>query len=292
MGRGQGGAAAWGCAAQLDVLADVQRTGHSVTRAEAWAGLLAEQGRRGRAWRAPYAARELMRRPPRGAVVALSGLDGAGKSTQAAQLAESLQSLGYDTVVQWQRVSYDPSLDRITAPVRAVLMKLPRPAAAPSRPSDCAEELPPDRLAAQALRQRFAFIGATWVGVVAGRHAWQVRRQTREQMHRGRIVIRDRYELDAVVQLREQYGDSLDVSRQVRLVRLLTPRPVAAWFLDVSADEAWRRKPHEFDPVQLVGQRSRYLTELSAIGVERLDGEQPPDLIAEQLLNEVWRRLR
>src|SRR5204863_9429970 len=61
------------------------------------------------------ALRRLMRRP---AIVALSGLDGAGKSFQAARLAEELEQLGLDAAVVWPaatNVLYqaNPALKRV-----------------------------------------------------------------------------------------------------------------------------------------------------------------------------------
>lgn len=285
-------AAAWCCAAQLEVLEDVHRKARAVTWKEAWGGLVAEQKRRGqRVSATPYAARQLLRRPRRGAVVALSGLDGAGKSTQALQLAQSLEALGYDPVIAWKRVTYDPSLDRITAPVRAVLMRSRRSGVpTPSGPLTLSV-LPADRQATQALRHRFPWIGVGWVGLVALRHSWRVRRETLAHVRRGRVVIQDRYELDSVVQLRERYGGVLDLTPHLRLVRLLTPHPLAAYFLDVSAAEAWRRKPDEFDQEQLARQRMRYRAELAPVGVECIDGELPASKVAERILLDVWRRL-
>ena len=287
-------AAAWGCVPQLEVLADLHRGRRAVTRYEAWQGCRAEQKIRGRQGvRAfAHALRDVAGRPRIGAVIALSGLDGAGKSTQAVRLADSLEALGYEAFVGWQRVTYDPSLDRLTAPVRALLNRF-RPSAesSPATPPTPVE-LPPDRQATRALRERFPAVGFVWVTIVALRHTWQVRRLTRQQTRQGRIVIRDRYEIDTVVQLREKYGATIDVRWHVRLVHLLSPRPLAAYFLDVSAAEAWRRKPDEFDPEQLKRHRDRYLAELPGLGVERLDGEQPADEISERVLLEVWRLLK
>ena len=59
-------------------------------------------------------------------VVALSGLDGSGKSTQARLLVAALQDAGLDAVVLWDRISYSDALLRLTTPLRAVLRLLPR----------------------------------------------------------------------------------------------------------------------------------------------------------------------
>lgn len=287
-------AKAWGCVPQIEVLADAHRRNRPVTRYEAWRGCRAEQTIRGRHGvnALAHALHEVARRPRAGAVVALSGLDGAGKSTQAVRLADSLEALGYEVFVGWQRVTYDPSLDRLVAPVRLLLKRVRRPEQGSPATVPTSSDLPPDRRATQALRERFPAVGFVWVAIVALRHTWQVRRLTRKQTRQGRIVIRDRYEIDTVVQLREKYGATIDVRWHVRLVHLLSPRPLAAYFLDVSAAEAWRRKPDEFTLEQLTRHRCRYLAELPRLGVERVDGEQPADEISERVLLEVWRLLK
>ena len=65
------------------------------------------QARCARAPRAGWPPRYL-RRPRRGAVVALSGLDGVGKSTQAETLRASLTKLGYEAVVVWVPIGNSP----------------------------------------------------------------------------------------------------------------------------------------------------------------------------------------
>ena len=62
-----------------------------------------------------------VRRVREAGVIALSGVDGAGKSTQAARLCDVLNAAGIDTVVEWHRLSHDRSLDRIARPVKRLL---------------------------------------------------------------------------------------------------------------------------------------------------------------------------
>src|SRR5439155_7587165 len=66
--------------------------------------------------------RRLPSRPRRGTLITLSGLDGAGKSSQATALRHALDRLGHDAVVEWSSLSqHPPLLHAITKAVRWVL---------------------------------------------------------------------------------------------------------------------------------------------------------------------------
>src|SRR5438128_9414244 len=60
-------------------------------------------------------------RPGRGHVVSLSGLDGAGKSSQAAALCDELERLGYEAVVVWTPLGANPLVDRVSLGARRAL---------------------------------------------------------------------------------------------------------------------------------------------------------------------------
>ena len=70
------------------------------------------------------AARDRARGRRRGAVVALSGLDGSGKSTQAAALADALERLGHAVAVEWTRVGGERTWERVPARARATALTL------------------------------------------------------------------------------------------------------------------------------------------------------------------------
>lgn len=66
-----------------------------------------------------------------GVLVTLSGLDGSGKSTQAAALASSLDALGHSVEVVWTNLGATRLLAAVAAPARAVLRAAGRGPAAP-----------------------------------------------------------------------------------------------------------------------------------------------------------------
>lgn len=231
---------------------------------------------------------------PRGVVVALSGIDGAGKSSQAAALADALVDLGHDAVVEWSRITYDPALRVIAAPLKRLLARweggrddLEGRAARP--PSAGGEPPRPGDLAASVLRARVPALNRVWAVLVALVHAAGQRRVLRPHLRAGRLVVRDRYVLDAAVQLAEAYH--VEDRLPAALMRRLCPEPAAAFWLDVEPGEAYRRKPEEYSVAQLAAHRPRYAAAHAMHGAVRVDASQPPDALAAQLAREVWRRL-
>ena len=54
----------------------------------------------------------------RGHVISFSGLDGAGKSSQAEALRETLEQLGFDPVVRWTKLASNPALRTLFEPIK------------------------------------------------------------------------------------------------------------------------------------------------------------------------------
>lgn len=221
-----------------------------------------------------------------GAVISLSGLDGSGKSTQAELLVDTLTKLGYPTVMVWTSLVAHPSLAKAAAPVRALLGQR-------KHPEGVAELWPPageDDDPATRLRERSALLGLAWVTFVATVNGWWQMRAIRPHLLRGRIVVCDRYTLDSVVHLRYRYGQRRRYRLQLALIRLFSPRPLRSYLLDVPASVARARK-QEYTPAQNELRARLYREEHLRLGVERLDGERPPEELAAQIALEAWSSL-
>jgi thymidylate kinase len=223
---------------------------------------------------------------PRVGVVALSGLDGSGKSTQAHALAATLTKLGHDTSLEWTRLSFDARLDRVAAPVKAALAWRHGRSAGRSAPAGADVGV-----ASKQLRARSRLVHDAWTGVVATANGSVQRRTTLAQLRAGRVVVRDRYVLDSVVQLQSVYGVDRDVSAQARIIERLSPAPLAAFLLELPAEEAHRRKPEEYSAAELAAHAARYEREADRLGVTRINALRPRADIAADLARAVWRHL-
>ena len=260
----------------------------------AWERLRAQQP--SPSWTALRAVPRLVspaREPVR--VVALSGLDGAGKSTQARLLAEALASAGFEAVTMWKRISYNDSLLWVTAPVRALLQLMPRTRRrlADQATREMASEdpagttRPPEsHLALRGIRQRWPALSPVWITVVALLHAVPLRRSTLRELRLGRVVIRDRYLLDSQVHIQDHFRSSR-VGFQMWLLTKLAPPPLVAFYLDVPAEEAYRRKPEEHSIATLQAHRKLYLQGAPRLGVHVLDATAPASELARIIASEV-----
>jgi thymidylate kinase len=231
----------------------------------------------------------------RAPMIAFSGLDGSGKTSQTEALEKTLRGLGFDVAVEWTRLEWTTLwegsgvLDRISGPVKRVLRQLtrspidaPRTAAYGQAPADAAAEL----------RERSALITHAWVLVVILVHAAAQRRAVLPPLRAGKVVICDRYTLDATVHLRERYGLQRGFRYQSRLLEWLSPRPIRSYLVDVPAPVALARKPEQFDLDQLTRQATLYREMATRLGVRRVDGTRARENLCGEIAYDVWSALR
>jgi thymidylate kinase len=221
------------------------------------------------------------------AVISLSGLDGSGKSSQAEALCRTLEQLGLAATVEWTRLAYESRALLVAAyPVKLVLGLLARGAAAPAAGGQrAASEGDP-------LRQRSRTVAYAWSTIVAMSNGAAHRQATGRHLRSGCTVVCDRYTLDSAVFLHHRYGAAGNLGLQLWLVRLLSPRPRLAYFLDVAPETARARKPEQFDVEELRAQAGLYRALHRSLGVRRLDGEAAPEEVCAQIAREAWAALR
>lgn len=228
-------------------------------------------------------ARRRVPRPRRPLTVSLSGLDGAGKSTQAAELADTLERLGHTAVILWSPIG-SPLLNLVGKPAKRLLRLLRF-----------------GRLRGMSERSASGSVMRTGERPGGGRALWatfvgiasllEQRRRAAPHLLHGKVVIYDRHALDAVVRLRMLYGAGA-ASRPARLLfRRVAPTVRLAFFLDIHAATSLARKDDIWSLAELERHRETYLEELPRSGVVRLDGEAPKEEICAEIARAVWRAL-
>jgi thymidylate kinase len=227
--------------------------------------------------RLPVRVRGRVRRMRQAGVITLSGVDGSGKSTQAALLRDTLTAAGFEATVEWNRLSHDRWLDALARPVKKLLRR--GEGEAPREPTGGSGRGTPR--GARGL----------WVVVVAIANAVAHNRSVRGHLLAGRVVICDRYTLDSTVQLSTDYPPGRGNRLAVALVRWLSPRPVASFYLAVPPEAAAARKEWEGSPERLHRHARGYEEHWARLGVRRVDSTRPVDDVAAEIVTEVWRRL-
>jgi len=223
-------------------------------------------------------------------VVALSGIDGSGKSLQARALAETLERLGLPAAVIWAPLANEAWLDRLARPVKRVLrlvpgLATPKAVADPGRREVASN---PGRV----LRHRSRTLTLVWATIVAVANGWSLGRDVLRHAWAGRVVVADRYHLDSVVRLRFLYGEDRDFPLQRRLVTALSPTPRRAFFLDVDPATSLGRKDDGWSLEELAIQARVYREEHRRFGAERIDGESDSEELCSAIAEMVWRVIR
>ena len=237
-----------------------------------------------------------------GFLVAFSGLDGAGKSSQAEALRDALERLGYEARLEWTRLEWTTlweggsALGKIAWPATRALALAQRlrrgEAAAPAETEQADWYTDVVDTPASRLRRRFGAVNDAWVTVVAVAHARAQRRATAPHIRAGRAVVCDRYTLDAAAFLRFRYGEDRRFRRQIRLLERLSPRPLRAYHVDVPAATAHARKAEQYSLDELERQARLYREERAELGVLAVDGERPRAELCTEIALDVWRTLR
>jgi thymidylate kinase len=251
-------------------------------RADAWS-LGQELEHLERAYRQPRDDRRRLRRPRRPRVVALSGIDGSGKSSQARALKTSLERLGYESAVEWSPFGQNAWLNVIGRPAKRLVKRL--------RPAEPVSATGLERTSGTALRERNPAANYLWSAVVTLANGIAQLRTIVGHSRHGRLVIYDRYSLDSTVQLRFRYGADRRFRLQRALIRLLAPRPIAAFYLEIPPETSLDRKDDRWTLDDLAAQSELYREEYAAAGSTRLDGLRPADELAAQIAEAVWRAL-
>jgi thymidylate kinase len=222
--------------------------------------------------RLPSPAAMRRRAVPHRFVVALSGVDGSGKSTTARRLAADLRAAGIPVAAVWTR----PGMGLGPLVIMARLLKrLARNESAPAlrEMASGPDARPPSRRGAVGwvwtLAVTLAFLADVW----------------HQHLRASGVVLYDRHLLDALATLEVLYrGTGLGLS--CALVRRLLPRADVTLYLRVPAEVAWARKPDEaFQEYAVHAQVAVYEELVSRLPqIVVLDGQTAPATLSSQAL--------
>jgi len=275
----------WGLRRALDLLHDVYEGDVSVTRLRRWRAFAELVTSAGDAHeRAELFFRSVkVKLPRRNRIVAISGLDGAGKSFQAEALRETLERLVMPTVVEWMPLGHNPALQVLRLPKR--LLRADESPTQAIHPAMLDGSVPDSR--ARRWRERSALFAHAWATIVVLANVAAHRRATFRYPWHGRVVIHDRYTCDSATQLHFWYGERRPYRFQKWLVKALSPKPLCSFFLDVSPEVALMRKG-EYTLIELHRQAQLYRNEYRRVGARRLDAELPAAKLCAEIAAEVW----
>ena len=246
-----------------------------------------------RAWLAAVALPSRGR--SRSPLITFSGVDGSGKTSQIDALKHVLERLGFDVAeeyvrIEWMTLTGNRTLALVAAPAKSLIALGARSRARKS--ARVAGEEPTSVDPGRELRRRSGLVANAWVLLVALAHARVQRRATRRHLKAGRVVVCDRYTLDARVYLRYEYGEARRFEPQTWLLRRLSPTPLRSFYLDVPPETALARKTEQYGLAELEVLTRLYRGEYRTLGAQRLDGQRKPDELCAEIATDVWRAIR
>ena len=210
--------------------------------------------------------------PGQGLIVALSGMDGSGKSTAALELVARLHERDRPAIVAWNRLAAETEiLELISAPARRLLRRRGRTAAGDlMNATEPSAGEAPGGAAERGLAGRV--VDSAWVALVAAISARSCRRAARHRSA-GLVVVCDRWLLDALVDLEILYG-----RRRLAawVLRRATPHADLAVLLEVDPATSAKRKPGDQSERVLERMHVRYGSVASELGFPAA-GDAPRD---------------
>jgi hypothetical protein len=207
-------------------------------------------------------------------VVAVSGVDGSGKSTLCSLVARNLEQARVPVGRVWSRPGMRVRLLFILSRAGKKLLS--------QDPSGGLDRIAGGTPAGD-LPSRRGILGWTWAMVVTLAFVGDVRWQ-HLRSRRG-VLLYDRHLLDALVTLDFFYG-GVDLSLHQAIVRRGLPKPLLSIYLDVPVEVALARKPGEvFGEYTVRGQLEGYKAHCGEVeGLRRLDACRPADELATMVV--------
>lgn len=208
-------------------------------------------------------------------LVALSGIDGAGKSTQHALLASRLKAEGWSPIALWSRGGYTPGINKMKRLARMLAgRRLP----------------PPGRSDARDTAFGCSWVQRAWLTLAIADLVLLYGVWIRWLGARGKTVLCDRYLWDTLIDFRLAFP-ALPVEGWLawRFLVWVAPRPDASVLLMIPLEESARRCDAKFEPFPDTPEmRARRFAEYERVSGTGcfvvLDGLATPTMIHESIL--------
>jgi thymidylate kinase len=211
-------------------------------------------------------------------LIALCGIDGTGKSTQASLLQDRLRASGRSAEVLWCR--WDPLLAR---PAVRLLDRVSRrdkgrvAVSGSNGESDDSRRVLKRRLLSLPLLRRL------WTGLMVLDYGLQVAPKLVRARRQAEVVIVDRYRHDVLIDL-SAGGELLPTPR---VLRWLLPDPDLIVVLDVDERVAFARKPDSPDLTYLEQRRRLYRQLAQGSTAILIDASEPTDVVSESVFGAI-----
>jgi thymidylate kinase len=214
-------------------------------------------------------------------MVALSGIDGAGKSTQVEQALAWAAERGIRAETVWCR--WDPLLAKpaIKLLVRLSGGGLSSHDSGPAASAAAGDSPPSRRRALKARLLSFPLVSAGWSAMMIVDYGLRVAPRVRRARRRNDLVILDRYWHDVIVD--RSAGGKLRTPP--RLLRWLLPDPDAVLVLDLPEAVALARQADVPDEVYLRDRRRLYLDLVRSGAAIAIDASRPADDVTQDVLD-------
>lgn len=211
-------------------------------------------------------------------VVAISGVDGAGKSTLADALATELRAAGLEVDRVWARPGMEMRFVKVLAKsLKRVLRMGSGTAVRKIARGEATTETRPS--------SRRGVVGWAWALLVTLSYIAKVRGAV---LGRRGVLVFDRHLLDALVTLDFVY-EGVDLRLQRALISALIPKAMITFYLAIDADEAVARKQSVvFGEHAVRSQLEHYGRRRPELkGVVELDATKPADVLVAEALRAV-----
>jgi len=218
-----------------------------------------------------------------GYLIAFTGIDGSGKTTQAELLLEHLKKNGFNISYVWSR--WKPFL------LRPLIKRWKSGASGAGQVSDAEVDI-------KKKKQRLLsnpIIRWLWLSAFFIDYGLQIFVKIRMRLLKGEIVLSDRIFYDSVIDQAVNLGTNREWllrSLDSFWIKLIFPQPDAVLYVDCPADTAFSRKDDAPNIQYLADRRKLYLEFTDKYKWLKVDGTLTLEGTSSQIIDKIYPRLQ